>query len=97
MSDEVAGIMLTNPNTLGVFEKDIHKIVEIVHAKGGQVYMDGANMNALCGVLQPGATGIDVMHYNLHKTMSIRTAAAVPARAPSRCGSTSSLICRRLE
>lgn len=82
MSDEVAGIMLTNPNTLGVFEKDIHKIVEIVHAKGGQVYMDGANMNALCGVLQPGATGIDVMHYNLHKTMSIPHGGGGPGSGP---------------
>jgi glycine dehydrogenase subunit 2 len=65
-----------------VFEKDIHKIVEIVHANGGQVYMDGANMNALCGVLQPGATGIDVMHYNLHKTMSIPHGGGGPGSGP---------------
>ncbi|MCC7383414.1 MAG: aminomethyl-transferring glycine dehydrogenase subunit GcvPB [Deltaproteobacteria bacterium] len=82
MNDEVAGIMITNPNTLGVFERDIHKIVEVVHAKGGQVYMDGANMNALCGVLQPGATGIDVMHFNLHKTMSIPHGGGGPGSGP---------------
>lgn len=82
MSEDVAAIMITNPNTLGVFEKDIHKIVEIVHAKGGQVYMDGANMNALCGVLKPGVTGIDVMHFNLHKTMSIPHGGGGPGSGP---------------
>lgn len=82
MADDVAGIMITNPNTLGVFESDIHKIVEVVHAKGGQVYMDGANMNALVGVLQPGTTGIDVMHFNLHKTMSIPHGGGGPGSGP---------------
>ncbi len=82
MDEDVAGIMITNPNTLGVFERDIHRIVELVHAKGGQVYMDGANMNALVGVLQPGATGIDVMHYNLHKTMSIPHGGGGPGAGP---------------
>jgi glycine dehydrogenase subunit 2 len=82
MSDEVAAIMITNPNTLGVFESEIHKVVEIIHAKGGQVYMDGANMNALCGVLRPGATGIDVMHFNLHKTMSIPHGGGGPGSGP---------------
>jgi len=82
MDADVAGIMITNPNTLGVFESEIHKIVEVVHAKGGQVYMDGANMNALVGVLQPGTTGIDVMHFNLHKTMSIPHGGGGPGSGP---------------
>jgi glycine dehydrogenase subunit 2 len=82
MDEDVAGLMITNPNTLGIFEKEIVKIVEIVHAKGGQVYMDGANMNALCGVVQPGVTGIDVMHFNLHKTMSIPHGGGGPGAGP---------------
>jgi glycine dehydrogenase subunit 2 len=82
MGPDVAGIMITNPNTLGIFERDIQKIVEIVHAKGGQVYMDGANMNALCGWVRPGATGIDVMHFNLHKTMSIPHGGGGPGSGP---------------
>ena len=70
MTDEVAALMVTNPNTLGVFESDICRIAEIVHAKGGLVYMDGANMNALTGVVRPGDMGVDVLHINLHKTFS---------------------------
>src|SRR3977135_2142375 len=70
MNDEVAALMLTNPNTLGVFEQEIHKIAEIMHAKGGLLYMDGANMNALVGKVRPGDFGVDVMHLNLHKTFS---------------------------
>jgi glycine dehydrogenase subunit 2 len=82
MTDDVAGIMVTNPNTLGIFERDIQKIVEVVHGKGGQVYMDGANMNALCGWVRPGATGIDVMHFNLHKTFSIPHGGGGPGSGP---------------
>ena len=70
MNEDVAALMLTNPNTLGVFEQEIHKIAEILHAKGGQLYMDGANMNALVGKTRPGDFGVDVMHLNLHKTFS---------------------------
>src|SRR5207249_7866605 len=70
MNDEVAALMLTNPNTLGVFEQEIHKIAEVMHAKGGLLYMDGANMNALVGKVRPGDFGVDVMHLNLHKTFS---------------------------
>jgi glycine dehydrogenase subunit 2 len=70
MDETVAGLMITNPNTLGVFEENIVKITEIVHAKGGLVYMDGANMNALVGIARPGDFGVDVMHLNLHKTFS---------------------------
>jgi glycine dehydrogenase subunit 2 len=66
----VAGIMITNPNTLGLFDRNIEEIARLVHAAGGLVYGDGANMNALAGVLRPASVGIDVMHYNLHKTFS---------------------------
>ncbi len=67
---EVAGIMITNPNTLGLFERNIEEIARLVHEAGGLVYGDGANMNALTGVFKPGLSGIDVMHFNLHKTFS---------------------------
>ncbi|MEI6877013.1 MAG: aminomethyl-transferring glycine dehydrogenase subunit GcvPB, partial [Spirochaetota bacterium] len=67
---EIAGIMITNPNTLGLFDRNIEEIARLVHASGGLVYGDGANMNALTGVFKPGEAGIDVMHFNLHKTFS---------------------------
>jgi glycine dehydrogenase subunit 2 len=67
---DVAGLMITNPNTLGLFDRNIELISREVHAAGGLVYGDGANLNALAGVLKPAAVGIDVMHYNLHKTFS---------------------------
>jgi glycine dehydrogenase subunit 2 len=70
MGSDVAGLMLTNPNTLGIFENRIAEICAAVHAGGGLVYMDGANMNALVGVHRPGDAGVDVMHLNLHKTFS---------------------------
>ncbi len=70
IDDDVAALMVTNPNTVGVFEQDIAKICGIMHEKGAQVYMDGANMNALVGISRPGDFGIDVMHSNLHKTFS---------------------------
>ncbi len=69
-TEDVAGLMITNPNTVGVFEGNIRKICGILHDKGALVYMDGANMNALVGVTRPGEFGIDVMHLNLHKTFS---------------------------
>ena len=62
--------MITNPNTVGVFEENIRKICAFMHDKGALVYMDGANMNALVGIARPGDFGIDVMHLNLHKTFS---------------------------
>ncbi len=65
---DVAGVMFTNPNTVGIFEKNIKEICEVIHAAGGLVYMDGANMNALVGVARPGDMGVDVIHLNLHKT-----------------------------
>jgi len=70
MNEDVAALMLTNPNTLGVFEQEIHKIADILHSKGGLLYMDGANMNALVGKVRPGDFGVDLMHLNLHKTFS---------------------------
>ena len=70
VTDDVAGLMVTNPNTVGVFEENIQKICSIMHDKGALVYMDGANMNALVGVARPGDFGVDVMHLNLHKTFS---------------------------
>ena len=70
LDDTVAGIMMTNPNTLGLFESGIHGIAEAVHAAGGLLYYDGANMNALLGKVRPGDMGFDIMHLNLHKTFS---------------------------
>jgi glycine dehydrogenase subunit 2 len=70
VTEDVAALMITNPNTVGVFEENIKKITAILHAKGALVYMDGANMNALVGVARPGDLGVDVMHLNLHKTFS---------------------------
>src|SRR4051812_22169305 len=66
----VAGLMLTNPNTVGIFETNIREICETIHTAGGLVYMDGANMNALVGIARPGDMGVDVIHLNLHKTFS---------------------------
>ncbi|MDR7465882.1 MAG: aminomethyl-transferring glycine dehydrogenase subunit GcvPB [Armatimonadota bacterium] len=70
MDSSVAAIMLTNPNTLGLFEEHIVEVEEIVHGRGGQMYLDGANFNAILGVTRPGDQGFDVMHMNLHKTFS---------------------------
>ncbi len=68
--ETVAGLMLTNPNTLGLFEEHVEEVVSAVHGCGGLVYGDGANMNALLGVVRPGDLGFDVLHFNLHKTFS---------------------------
>jgi glycine dehydrogenase subunit 2 len=70
MDDDVAGIMLTNPNTLGIFETHIEEIAAIVHDGGGLMYLDGANLNAHMGLFRPGEVGFDIMHFNLHKTLS---------------------------
>jgi glycine dehydrogenase subunit 2 len=82
MDEEVAALMITNPNTLGLFEEHITRICEIVHAKGGLVYGDGANLNALLGVARPGDMGIDVMHFNLHKTFSTPHGGGGPGAGP---------------
>ncbi|PJF20901.1 MAG: glycine dehydrogenase (aminomethyl-transferring) [Phototrophicales bacterium] len=70
LANQIAGMMITVPSTLGLFESHILEVVEAVHEAGGLMYMDGANMNALMGVVKPGELGFDVMHYNLHKTFS---------------------------
>lgn len=82
MDEDVAALMVTNPNTLGLFEKNIKEIADIVHAKGGMVYGDGANMNALLGIARPGDMGIDVMHLNLHKTFSTPHGGGGPGAGP---------------
>ncbi|HEX7360420.1 MAG TPA: aminomethyl-transferring glycine dehydrogenase subunit GcvPB [Bryobacteraceae bacterium] len=82
VNEDVAALMITNPNTVGVFEENIQKICGILHEKGALVYMDGANMNALAGVLRPGDFGIDVMHLNLHKTFSTPHGGGGPGAGP---------------
>ncbi len=82
MNEDVAALMLTNPNTLGKFEENIEEICRIVHSSGGFVYMDGANMNALVGVTKPAGFGIDVMHLNLHKTFSTPHGGGGPGAGP---------------
>ena len=81
----VAGVMFTNPNTVGIFEKNIKEICEIIHSAGGLVYMDGANMNALVGVARPGDMGVDVIHLNLHKTFSTPHGGGGPGCGPCCC------------
>ena len=82
MDENVAALMLTNPNTLGLFEKDILEITRIVHDKGGLVYCDGANLNALMGISKIGDMGVDVMHFNLHKTFSTPHGGGGPGSGP---------------
>ncbi len=79
---DVAALMVTNPNTLGVFEENIVQAAEILHAKGALLYMDGANMNALVGIARPGDFGVDVMHLNLHKTFSTPHGGGGPGAGP---------------
>ena len=80
--ETVAAIMLTNPNTLGLFEERIEEVVDRVHACGGLVYGDGANMNALAGIMRPAELGFDLMHYNLHKTFSTPHGGGGPGSGP---------------
>jgi glycine dehydrogenase subunit 2 len=80
--DDIAGMMITVPNTLGVFERHITDIVDVIHGCGGLMYMDGANMNAMLGVAKPGELGFDVMHYNLHKTFSTPHGGGGPGSGP---------------
>ena len=82
MTDDVAALMLTNPNTLGIFEPNILAIGEVVHNRGGLVYMDGANLNALMGIARPGQFGVDVLHMNLHKTFSTPHGGGGPGAGP---------------
>jgi len=82
MDEETAGIMVTNPNTLGLFEQNIRQITDIVHAKGGLVYCDGANMNAVMGIVDLKSIGVDVLHLNLHKTFSTPHGGGGPGSGP---------------
>ena len=82
LSSNVAALMLTNPNTLGLFEDDIAEICALIHQAGGLVYCDGANMNALVGRARPGDMGFDVMHFNLHKTFSSPHGGGGPGSGP---------------
>ncbi len=80
--DDIAGMMLTVPNTLGLFEAHVQEIVEIIHGCGGLMYMDGANLNALMGIAKPADLGFDVMHFNLHKTFSTPHGGGGPGSGP---------------
>ena len=82
MDEDTAGIMVTNPNTLGFFEENIREIAEIIHSKDGMVYCDGANMNAVMGVVRMGEIGVDVLHLNLHKTFSTPHGGGGPGAGP---------------
>ena len=82
LSDEIAGLMLTNPNTAGVFEKDIKEVSRLVHEAGGLLYYDGANLNALLGKAKPGDMGFDITHINLHKTFSTPHGGGGPGSGP---------------
>jgi len=82
MDEDTAGIMITNPNTLGLFEENIKEISDIVHDMGGLVYGDGANMNAIMGIVKPGEIGTDVLHLNLHKTFSTPHGGGGPGSGP---------------
>ncbi len=80
--DSVVGLMLTNPNTLGLFDEHVEEVIRIVHECGGLVYGDGANLNALLGIVRPGDLGIDLMHFNLHKTFSTPHGGGGPGSGP---------------
>ncbi|MFY9365573.1 MAG: aminomethyl-transferring glycine dehydrogenase subunit GcvPB [Brevefilum fermentans] len=80
--ETLAGLMLTNPNTLGLFDENVVEVIEMVHTAGGLVYGDGANLNALLGILRPGDVGFDIMHFNLHKTFSTPHGGGGPGSGP---------------
>jgi glycine dehydrogenase subunit 2 len=80
--DTVVGMMLTNPNTLGLFDEHVEKIIKLVHDCGGLMYGDGANLNALLGILRPGDLGFDLMHFNLHKTFGVPHGGGGPGSGP---------------
>ncbi|HEU5189074.1 MAG TPA: aminomethyl-transferring glycine dehydrogenase subunit GcvPB [Methylomirabilota bacterium] len=83
LDEDVAAFMITQPNTLGLFESKIHQITEMCHAKGVQVYMDGANFNAILGITRPGDLGFDVCHFNLHKTFTTPHGGGGPGAGPA--------------
>jgi len=85
VGNDTAALMLTNPNTVGIFEKDIEQIAKIVHDAGGLLYYDGANLNAIMGIIRPGEMGYDVVHLNLHKTFSTPHGGGGPGSGPVGC------------
>jgi len=85
VSDDTAALMLTNPNTVGLFDRGIEEIVKVVHDAGGLLYYDGANLNAVMGIARPGDMGFDVMHFNLHKTFSTPHGGGGPGAGPIGC------------
>lgn len=82
VDDSIAGFMLTNPSTLGLFETQLEEIAQLIHSVDGLIYMDGANMNALLGIVQPGKIGFDIIHFNLHKTFSTPHGGGGPGSGP---------------
>lgn len=85
VGDDTAGLMLTNPNTVGLFDKNIKEITDIIHGAGGLCYYDGANLNAIMGICRPGDMGFDVVHVNLHKTFSTPHGGGGPGAGPVGC------------
>ena len=85
VGEDTAGLMLTNPNTVGLFDKNILEITRIVHEGGGLCYYDGANLNAVMGIVRPGDMGFDVIHLNLHKTFSTPHGGGGPGSGPVGC------------
>ena len=94
LDDTVAGIMMTNPNTLGIFEKEILEIAKLVHECGGLLYYDGANLNPMLGKCRPGDMGFDIMHINLHKTFSTPHGGGGPGSGPVGVRKGLKIICR---
>jgi glycine dehydrogenase subunit 2 len=82
VTEDIAALMVTNPNTVGIFEQNINQVAGLLHERGALLYMDGANMNALVGVARPGDFGVDVMHLNLHKTFSTPHGGGGPGSGP---------------
>ncbi len=93
LDEDVAGIMLTNPNTLGLFEEDIQSIADAIHGVDGLLYYDGANLNAILGVVRPGDMGFDIVHLNLHKTFATPHGGGGPGAGPWPCQSGWRLSC----
>ncbi|MBQ6621331.1 MAG: aminomethyl-transferring glycine dehydrogenase subunit GcvPB [Mogibacterium sp.] len=87
LSDKTAGLMLTNPNTVGIFDDNIIEITRLVHEAGGLCYYDGANLNAVIGIVRPGDIGFDVIHLNLHKSFSTPHGGGGPGSGPCGCKS----------
>lgn len=85
VGEDTAGLMLTNPNTVGIFDKNILEITKIIHDAGGLCYYDGANLNAVMGIVRPGDMGFDCIHLNLHKTFSTPHGGGGPGSGPVGC------------